>query len=59
MQLQNQNNQNSDSIKQIIDMVTKSGVTPEQYVKNLISSGKISKEQLQKAIDFANSRINK
>lgn len=61
LQNQNQNNLNLDSNKlnEILNMVRQSGMTPEQYVRNLVSSGKVSQEELNKAINFANSKLKK
>ena len=60
MQLMNQNKKNSDSdkLKQVLDIVQKSGMTPEQYVKHLVESGQVSRQQFEEAVNFAKSKIN-
>lgn len=61
LQNQNQNNLNLDSnkLKDVINMVQQSGMTPEEYVKNLVNTGKVSNQQLEEAINFAKSKIGK
>lgn len=53
---QSQNSQISN-INDVINLVRNSGLSPEQFVNKLMSSGKFSQQDLQKAMDFANRNM--
>ena len=62
MTLQNQNQSNlnySNKLNEIANLVKQSGLTPEQYLNKIMSSGQFSQSDLSKAKQLANLAFNK